>query len=127
MSRDVILQKLREEGYRITNQRRLIIDTILANDCSCCKEIYYQVHKKDPDMGVATVYRMIKTLEEIGVLDRKIVLRDVRCKEVVLIGRRYGGSGDCGLPGGGGEVSLEKTQKRGDGLRLRMQWLQLHM
>ena len=75
LSRDVILQKLREEGYRITNQRRLIIDTILANDCSCCKEIYYQVHKKDPDIGVATVYRMIKTLEEIGVLDRTIVQR----------------------------------------------------
>ena len=75
MSRDVILQNLREEGYRITNQRRLIIDTILANDCSCCKEIYYQVHKKDPDMGVATVYRMIKTLEEIGIVDRKIVFK----------------------------------------------------
>lgn len=75
MSKDVILQKLREEGYRITNQRKLIIDTILANDCSCCKEIYYQVHKKDPDIGVATVYRMIKTLEEIGILDRKIVLK----------------------------------------------------
>lgn len=80
MSRDVILQKLREEGYRITNQRRLIIDTILANDCSCCKEIYYQVHKKDPDIGVATVYRMIKTLEEIGVVEQKIVLKP-SCKD----------------------------------------------
>lgn len=80
MSRDMILQRLREKGYRITNQRRLIIDTILANDCSCCKEIYYQVHKKDPDIGIATVYRMIKTLEEIGIIDRKIVLRSV-CEE----------------------------------------------
>lgn len=79
MSRDVILQKLRDKGYRITNQRKLIIDAILANDCSCCKEIYYQVHKKDPDIGVATVYRMIKTLEEIGILDRKIVLRAGDC------------------------------------------------
>lgn len=75
MTKDVILQKLREEGYRVTNQRRLIIEALLANDCSCCKEIYYQVHKKDPDIGVATVYRMIKTLEEIGVVDRKIVFK----------------------------------------------------
>lgn len=75
MSKDEILQRLREEGYRITNQRRLIIETILANDCSCCKEIYYQVHKKDPDIGVATVYRMVKTLEEIGVVEQKIVLK----------------------------------------------------
>ena len=75
MSKNEILQKLREEGYRITNQRRLIIDAILANDCSCCKEIYYEVHKKDPDIGIATVYRLIKTLEEIGIVDRKIVFK----------------------------------------------------
>lgn len=75
MSKDEILQRLRDEGYRITGQRKLIIDTIVENDCSCCKEIYYQVHKKEPDIGIATVYRMIKTLEEIGILDRKIVLR----------------------------------------------------
>ena len=81
MSRDVILQKLREEGYRITNQRRLIIDTILANDCSCCKDIYYEVHKKDPDIGVASVYRMIKMLKENGGLDRRIVIMDVRGRE----------------------------------------------
>lgn len=80
MSKDEILQRLRDEGYRITNQRRLIIETILANDCSCCKEIYYQVHKKDPDIGVATVYRMVKTLEEIGVVEQKIVLKP-SCKD----------------------------------------------
>lgn len=89
MLRDMILQRLREKGYRITNQRRLIIDTILANDCSCCKEIYYQVDKKDPDIGIATVYRMIKTLEEIGIIDRKIVLR--------AVGGGDGCSGNCDL------------------------------
>lgn len=75
MSKDEILQKLRDRGYRITDQRRLIIEAILANDPSCCKEIYYQVHKKDPDIGIATVYRMIKTLEEIGIVDRKIIFK----------------------------------------------------
>lgn len=80
MSKDEILKRLRDEGYRITNQRRLIIEAILANDCSCCKEIYYQVRKKDPDIGIATVYRMIKTLEEIGIVDRKIVFR-LSCPE----------------------------------------------
>ena len=75
MSMDEILKRLRDEGYRITSQRRLIIEAILANDCSCCKEIYSQVRKKDPDIGIATVYRMIKTLEEIGIVDRKIVFK----------------------------------------------------
>ena len=75
MSRDVILQKLREEGYRITNQRRLIIDTILANDCSCCKEIYYQALKKDKNVGIATVYRMVNALADLGVFQANVPWR----------------------------------------------------
>ncbi len=75
MDREAILQQLRNQGYRITNQRKLIIDTMLENECSCCKELYYQAHKKDPSIGIATVYRMIKTLEELGIIDRKIVCR----------------------------------------------------
>lgn len=75
MDREAILEKLREQGYRITNQRRIIVDTMLEYECSCCKELYYQAHKKDRSIGIAAVYRMIKTLEEIGVVDRKIVCR----------------------------------------------------
>ena len=80
MDREAILQQLRNRGYRITNQRKLIIDTMLESECSCSKELYYQAHKKDPSIGIATVYRMIKTLEEIGIIDRKIVCR-MPCQE----------------------------------------------
>ena len=75
MKRDIIIKELREQGFRITSQRKLIIDTMLENECTCCKELYYQAHKKDPRIGIATVYRMIKTLEEIGIIDRKIVCK----------------------------------------------------
>lgn len=70
-AKEMILRQLRERGFRITKQRRLIIDTILNSEYSCCKEIYYQAHRKDPSIGIATVYRMVKTLEEVGVIDRK--------------------------------------------------------
>lgn len=66
-----ILSILREKGYRITNQRKLLIHTILNEDCTCCKEIYYKAHKKDKTIGIATVYRMLNTLEEIGAIDRR--------------------------------------------------------
>lgn len=69
--KDVIIEKLKENGYRITNQRLLILDIILKNDCSCCKEIYYQAAKKDHSVGIATVYRMVNTLEELGVINRR--------------------------------------------------------
>jgi len=73
--KEVILQELRDRGCRITNQRRLLIDIIIGNECSCCKEIYYQAIKTDPTIGIATVYRLIKTLEEIGAISRKNMYR----------------------------------------------------
>lgn len=69
--KEYILAKLRERGLRITNQRKLIIDCILQNEFNCCKEIYCQICKIDSSIGIATVYRMINTLEEIGAINRK--------------------------------------------------------
>ena len=60
------IKELRERGYRITRQRQVLIDIILENEYSCCKEIYYKAVQKDENIGSATVYRMLKTLEEIG-------------------------------------------------------------
>ncbi|MDE6608692.1 MAG: transcriptional repressor [Lachnospiraceae bacterium] len=73
--REYILERLKKEGLRITSQRKLIIDIILKNECSCCKEIYYEAMKSDPSIGIATVYRMVKTLEEIGTIDRRNMYR----------------------------------------------------
>ena len=70
-----ILQELRKNGCRITNQRQLLIDIILQDECCCCKEIYYQAIKKDRTIGMATVYRMVKTLEETGLIKRKNLYR----------------------------------------------------
>lgn len=69
--RDIILQQLREAGCRITKQRQVVLDIILNSDPSCVKEIYREAIKVDKNIGTATVYRMVNTLEEIGVLNRK--------------------------------------------------------
>ena len=66
MQKDMIIKRLREEGCRITKQRRMLLDVILEEECSCCKEIYYRASKVDPGIGTATVYRMVNKLEEIG-------------------------------------------------------------
>ena len=73
--RERILEELRRNGFRITNQRKLLIDIILSDECSCCKEIYYQAVRQDPSIGIATVYRMVKTLEDIGAISRKNMYR----------------------------------------------------
>ena len=71
MQRELIIQKLKEQGCRITKQRLMLLDIILEEDCSCCKEIFYKASRQDKQIGTATVYRMINTLEEIGAISRK--------------------------------------------------------
>ena len=71
MQKELILLKLKERGCRITRQRRILLDIILEEDCSCCKEIYYKAFTRDKNIGTATVYRMINILEEIGAISRK--------------------------------------------------------
>ena len=71
MQKDMIIQKLRERGCRITKQRLMLLDIILEEDCSSCKEIFYRASKRDKHIGSATVYRLINTLEEIGAINRR--------------------------------------------------------
>ena len=69
--KEQIIEKLKENGCRITKQRKMLIDIILENECSSCKEIFYKASQEDENIGVATVYRMINALEEIGAINRK--------------------------------------------------------
>lgn len=71
LQKERILQKLKEKGCRITEQRRMLLDVILQEECASCKEIYYKAKKEDAGIGTATVYRMINLLEEIGAISRK--------------------------------------------------------
>ncbi len=70
MQKERIIQTLKERGCRITRQRKRLIDLIMENEYSCCKEIYYQAVQEDGSIGMATVYRMVKILEEIGAISR---------------------------------------------------------
>ena len=70
MTSDKVIDKLKESGCRITKQRRLIVDVIMGNEFSSCKDIYYQVISRDKTIGMATVSRMIRQLEELDVIRR---------------------------------------------------------
>ena len=75
MQRSAIMNRLRQAGCRIAKQRKIILDIILQEECTCCKEIYFLASKRDPNIGMATIYRMINLLEEIGALKRKRAYR----------------------------------------------------
>lgn len=71
LDKEDILARIKENGLRLTEQRKLIVDIIANEEYSCCKEVYFLAHKRDSSIGIATVYRMINVLEDIGAISRK--------------------------------------------------------
>ena len=84
LQKNCILGELRRKGLRITKQRRVIIDAILDNEFSCCKEIYWEVIQKEPGVGIATIYRLLKLLEDIGAINRRNMYR-LRFNEIISV------------------------------------------
>ncbi len=70
MSNEQIIEALREKGMRITKQRKIVANVIADNDGASCKDICCLVRRSDDTIGTATVYRMIKILEDIGIIER---------------------------------------------------------
>ncbi|WP_265450535.1 Fur family transcriptional regulator, partial [Clostridium sp. cpc1] len=67
---DSIKERLREEGYKLTTQRRAILDAIIENSGSHLspEEIYEVVKLKYPEIGLATVYRTLQLLEQLDIV-----------------------------------------------------------
>lgn len=62
------VRKLEQSGLRMTVQRRHIIDILTRSQCTSPKELWFEAKQYVPDLGIATVYRLINRLEQIGVL-----------------------------------------------------------
>ena len=67
---DDTLRKLEASGLRMTVQRRHIIDILTNSQCTSPKELWYEARQYVPDLGIATVYRLINRLEQIGVISK---------------------------------------------------------
>lgn len=80
MRRETVVRRLKEKGCRITKQRLILLDIILEEECCCCKEIYHRAQQQDENIGTATVYRMLNTLEEIGAVNRRQAYK-ILCEE----------------------------------------------
>lgn len=63
---------LKKKGYKLTPQRRAIVDVIIKNEGShlTTEEIYDLVKKDCPEIGLATVYRTVQLLEELGAVSK---------------------------------------------------------
>ena len=62
-----LAEKMEERGLRSTSQRRLVCDIFFrGTGHHSVDDLLALVHKKDPKVGYATVYRTLKLLVECG-------------------------------------------------------------
>ncbi|MDF2503170.1 MAG: fur [Clostridium sp.] len=61
---------LKEKGYKLTPQRRAVLDTIIKSEGQhlTAEELYELVKVDCPEIGLATVYRTVLLLEDLGVV-----------------------------------------------------------
>jgi len=70
---------LRQHGYRITSQRKAVLETIArAGGYLAPSEVYEKVRRKHPSIGLATVYRTLDVLKSLGVICEILAAGDVR-------------------------------------------------
>jgi Fe2+ or Zn2+ uptake regulation protein len=64
-------------GRRVTSQRRLLLDVLTECDDHPDAEAIYALAKgRDPNISLATVYRTLKVLKEVGIVQERILDRE---------------------------------------------------
>lgn len=65
------LTQLRSNGYRLTNARKAVVDTVARTQSALNPlEVYEQARTSYPGLGLVTVYRTLEKLEELGLIQR---------------------------------------------------------
>lgn len=69
---DLLKDKLKEEGYKLTPQRRATLNTIIENQGKHLntEEIYDLVKDRCPEIGLATVYRTLQLFDELSIISK---------------------------------------------------------
>ncbi|KPL06142.1 hypothetical protein AMJ86_09760 [bacterium SM23_57] len=87
---DDLITRLRERGMRLTPQRMAVLKTLIGNnEHLSVEDIYERVHGDHPMIGLATVYKTIAILKEMGEITELNISNE---------GARYDGSGETPHP-----------------------------
>lgn len=72
IGREDFKKLLREKGLKVTRQRLVVLEVLAGNpqEHLTAEEIYERVKAENPDIGLATVYRTVQLLLELGLIDR---------------------------------------------------------
>lgn len=69
LTENKIVTLLRKSGYKLTPQRRQVINAIsLSNEHLTPAAIYEKVHEQQPSIGRVTIYRTLDILAQLGLI-----------------------------------------------------------
>lgn len=67
MQAEEIIQRLKGQGYKLTPQRRKLVEILAQSETDLtAEEIYSQMKEVYPDVGLDTVYRNLHLLTKLG-------------------------------------------------------------
>ena len=66
---DMLIEKLRQQGYRLTPQRRAVLNILIeSHEHLDIEQIYARLRRDFPMTSLATVYKTAALLKEMGVI-----------------------------------------------------------
>lgn len=68
---DILKTHLTKHSLKLTRQRELILSTFLKMEHVTAEQLYHILAKKDPHIGLATIYRTLKLFCETGLAQER--------------------------------------------------------
>ncbi len=88
MTADLWLTQLHENGYRLTDARRAVVETVEKSTRALTPvEVYDLARKKYRALGLVTVYRTLEKLEELHIIQR--VHQPAGCQAFISAGQGH--------------------------------------
>ncbi len=130
MSAEIWLEQLHENGYRLTDARRAVVETVERSTRALTPvEVYDMARKRYHALGLVTVYRTLEKLEELHLIQR--VHQPQGCQAFISAGAGHQhlllcqNCGQVQFFDGDDLDGLTKTISKKTGYKINEHWLQL--
>jgi Fur family ferric uptake transcriptional regulator len=130
MDADLWLTQLKKNGYRLTEARRAVVETVAATQHALSPvEVFDRARTTSPGLGLVTVYRTLEKLEELGLIQR--VHQAHGCQAFIACGSGHQHLLLCTQCGAAEHFTGDKLEpliasiSRQTGYKVEEHWLQL--
>jgi Fur family ferric uptake transcriptional regulator len=130
MSTELWLAQLHENGYRLTDARRAVVETVEKSARALTPiDVYNAARRKYRALGLVTVYRTLEKLEELHLIQR--VHQPHGCQAFISAGQGHQhlllcqNCGQVEFFDGDDLDTLTKSIAKKSGYQIKEHWLQL--